>query len=332
MQEAVPSLTSAGGVASNDAEVTPDRRKKSFGRVALVVKIIISGGLIVFLMMRHAPHTDDIKRFELAPFIAALVVIGIQLLLNAMRWRILLKHCAENQKTYWRQFKIYYASVFFAQILPSIGSDIVRALYYRKLGASLGRVSVSILLDRGIAIAALLLLVLMSLPFLAHFDGRSPFFWSIAVLSGGALAAAYIGCALVKIMQSLPIWRRLPAPVCVLAADITWVLTSHIALTRVVPLSIIVHLMSVVALMLVALSFHVPMSLASALTVGPAYLVAQVIPISIGGWGVREAAAVVLFAAVGIPAASAMLISVAFGVIILIASLPGALSWLLLRD
>jgi hypothetical protein len=53
------------------------------------------------------------------------------------------------------------------------------------------------------------------------------------------------------------------------------------------------------------------------------------VPISIGGWGLRELAVVSLLGAHGVPAERALLFSVCFGLALLIGSLPGALAWLL---
>ena len=68
------------------------------------------------------------------------------------------------------------------------------------------------------------------------------------------------------------------------------------------------------------------------LAIGPVFVLAQVLPISIGGWGVREAAAITLFPMTGIDATSALLVSIMFGILIFLATLPGVLFWLTLRD
>jgi len=53
-------------------------------------------------------------------------------------------------------------------------------------------------------------------------------------------------------------------------------------------------------------------------------LLAMLVPISIAGWGVREGVAAVLWATVGLPAVEGAAISAAYGLVILISSLPGA--------
>ena len=53
-------------------------------------------------------------------------------------------------------------------------------------------------------------------------------------------------------------------------------------------------------------------------------LLAMTIPLSIGGWGPREGAAAWLFTMAGLSAAQGVSTSVVYGVLSLVASLPGA--------
>jgi hypothetical protein len=54
-----------------------------------------------------------------------------------------------------------------------------------------------------------------------------------------------------------------------------------------------------------------------------------IVPISIGGWGLRELAVISLLAGYGVAPERALLFSVCFGLALAIGSLPGALVWLL---
>jgi glycosyltransferase 2 family protein len=51
------------------------------------------------------------------------------------------------------------------------------------------------------------------------------------------------------------------------------------------------------------------------------------IPVSIGGWGVRELAVTSLLGSHGVPLERALFFSVCFGLTLLIAALPGAIVW-----
>jgi uncharacterized membrane protein YbhN (UPF0104 family) len=54
----------------------------------------------------------------------------------------------------------------------------------------------------------------------------------------------------------------------------------------------------------------------------------QLVPISLAGWGIREAGMVVILAGFGVPAEAALAISVLMGLLLLAIGLPGGLIWL----
>jgi hypothetical protein len=54
-----------------------------------------------------------------------------------------------------------------------------------------------------------------------------------------------------------------------------------------------------------------------------------VIPVSIGGWGLREMGVISLLQLQGVPVEQALVLSVSFGVVTFLASMPGAIAWLL---
>ena len=56
----------------------------------------------------------------------------------------------------------------------------------------------------------------------------------------------------------------------------------------------------------------------------PPVLLSMLIPLSVGGWGLREGAAAGLWSAAGLGAADGVAISVAYGLVVLLGTLPGA--------
>ncbi|MFC3227185.1 lysylphosphatidylglycerol synthase domain-containing protein, partial [Marinibaculum pumilum] len=68
------------------------------------------------------------------------------------------------------------------------------------------------------------------------------------------------------------------------------------------------------------------------LLVVPPLILASVLPISIGGWGVREVAALSLLTAVGANETQAVAISVLLGLVSLLVALPGLPLWILGRE
>ena len=61
------------------------------------------------------------------------------------------------------------------------------------------------------------------------------------------------------------------------------------------------------------------------LLIVPAVLLSMAIPVTVAGWGIREAAAAGLFSLAGFSAADGVAASVAYGLAILTGSLPGLL-------
>ncbi len=74
-----------------------------------------------------------------------------------------------------------------------------------------------------------------------------------------------------------------------------------------------------------AAALSAPISAYQTLALIPPILVSMTLPISYGGWGPREATAVALFTMAGLPGSDALTISIVYGAIALVSSLPGAL-------
>ena len=93
-------------------------------------------------------------------------------------------------------------------------------------------------------------------------------------------------------------------------------------------LSILTVGLAVFAFKLVGDSLGVPLSFVTWLAIVPPVSLIQLAPVSLAGWGVREAAMVVVLAGFGVPAAAALAISVLMGLALIVLGLPGGLIWL----
>ncbi len=74
---------------------------------------------------------------------------------------------------------------------------------------------------------------------------------------------------------------------------------------------------------------HVGLSIGQTFLVAPMLLGAKIIPLAVAGWGAREAAAAALFVALGTDASTGVAVSVTFGIVGLLSSLPGLVVLLL---
>ena len=94
-----------------------------------------------------------------------------------------------------------------------------------------------------------------------------------------------------------------------------------------IALSVVIHLTVATAVWLLARSMQIPLELVHSLLLMPVILFVSAIPISIAGWGVREGTSVLVFGMVGMPAESAISLSLSFGLVMLVTGLPGGVVW-----
>jgi glycosyltransferase 2 family protein len=95
-------------------------------------------------------------------------------------------------------------------------------------------------------------------------------------------------------------------------------------------MSIAGHAISVLIFQLLADAYGLGIPLSTTLIVFPAALLMSILPISFGGWGVREASVVYGLSLYGIPEHDALLASLLFGTFQLVAAIPsvvGFFSW-----
>jgi uncharacterized membrane protein YbhN (UPF0104 family) len=121
-----------------------------------------------------------------------------------------------------------------------------------------------------------------------------------------------------------PILHRLPERFVVMARE-SWKMLKHWAgsarlVVSLVGLGLAYQVLAVIALILVGKTLGVDLAFALAATCAAIVIVATLIPVSIGGLGIREGGFVLLLAEVGIDAADATLISLLSAAVVLVAS------------
>ena len=97
-------------------------------------------------------------------------------------------------------------------------------------------------------------------------------------------------------------------------------------------LAVATQLLNVLVFWMLGQSLGLPTFLQQWFIVAPTVLLVSMLPISIGGWGVREGALVVALHGFGISAEDALLPSVLFGLCAVLATLPGGILWVINRD
>ena len=249
-----------------------------------------------------------------------LLAMGIsvpQVALSAYRWRVTAGRLGIHLP-----FKValreYYLATFLNQVLPGgVLGDVSRA--WRHARVHTGPVIRTVILERASGQAVMVAAAVLSLLALPRIFGIDPrLAMGAAVLASGAI---FVGLLHARRRQAHTaeglvdsVWRDVHSAL--LAPD---VVVTQLAVSALVVGSYIATY--VVAARAVGVSTP---TLTLVPLVAPV-LMSMLIPASIAGWGVREATAAGLWSVVGLTAEDGVAISAAYGILVLLSSLPGAL-------
>jgi uncharacterized protein (TIRG00374 family) len=275
-----------------------------------------------------------------APFaLCVLVTLGLSMLVS-LRWQLILARMG-NPLSAAECFRVVMIGQFFNQILPSgMGGDAVRVWLLGRRGARLRTAFLSVAADRIFALGAVVLCMFAAFPLLLH----GPAAWPVALLTlagmAGILSLLRIDHIFALGARLLP--RRLSAaaetPLGRGIAVLRGVGTTLRLILRAWPEAAVVAGISVFTqlafggvVFFIARSLHVPIGLLTVIALFPPALLLSMVPVSLGGWGVREAALVWLLGTAHVPQDAALAISVLFGLVTMAAGLPGGVLWLFER-
>jgi len=305
--------------------------------LALALKFLVSGLLIWFLVSKIdvAAAKARIVEIDAAMLFAAIGVILVQMAIGGARWETVLRAIVAPLG-YARAILFFYIGTFFSQVLPSsVGGDAVRMYKAYRVGLGLKGAVNGVLLERAVTVVALVILVIATQPWFVPHIGRQR--WMTQMLPALALvtAATVGGLAFLMVLdrlpQSLRRWR-LVRGLGHLAVDARRVFLSAKHLPRVIAWGLITHVNISFAVLLLATGLKLEISWLDCLVLVPPVLLVTTLPISIAGWGVREAAMVVAFGLVGVPDDGALVLGFMMGVIGIVVGVPGGILWALSRD
>jgi uncharacterized membrane protein YbhN (UPF0104 family) len=294
------------------------------------IKIVISAALL-YLALRKANFSDLASRIDVASLGwigLAIAATFLQIFIAVLRWRIVSAACGAPLTT--RQAMRYnLIGAFFNQTLPSsIGGDAVRLWLVARAGAGWRAATYSIFVDRAIGLIALAIMIVASLPWSYHLIA-DPYGRSALLLLDFAALAGGIGFLILGKLR----WPWLK----------TWWGTHHIYACAVIAnrvvfsrergiaiaaLSIFVHVLAVVIAWCVVQSIAAPVGFGQIFQLIPPIMLITMLPISIAGWGVREATMALAFGYAGLMTNEGINVSLLFGAVSFIVGAFGGLVWI----
>ncbi len=264
----------------------------------------------------------------------AALMLFLERMLAVWKWWLLIR-ARRLPVGYWSLFGINYAGSFLGMFIPSsVSADVVRGFSLARASADPPAAAASIVVDRSADLISLFLVTALALGF-APRNAEIP----VKILAGGlAVLLIAVAGAVTVIMQRGTTQRleqclrrvlrnrRLADPAvawlhaCLIFRETPGWMTLNLAV------SCVVQGMRILGFFVLACAFLVvPPPLLPFFLFYPLVIMAIMLPVSLGGIGMRENAFVALFSAAGFMTVSdAFAVSFTMTVLVAITSLPGA--------
>ena len=292
------------------------------------VRLAISVALVSWVCRRI--DGPDFARQFLAQspswLLAAALVVLVQIGMAALRWRQILLGLGVEVRAGPILSVTYIASFFNCWLLGTVGGDAARAILAPAREQGRTAIVHSVLLDRILALAGMGLGILP----LAVLN-LGPFARSLPLLTSLVVSAVPLaGLAAIAPAISLVGARRIPFSGLLLGLSESW--WQLCRAWRRLAAALVIAALGGVAMSATAWCLgraeHLDATFIDFLILMPPVLLLAALPISVGGWGVRENAMISALASAGVGASAAMVLSVQMGALAAVVSLPAGGLWL----
>lgn len=316
------------------------------GRLRTWLPPLAGAAILALLLSRLGTSavTEGLTRVTPAAVFAALALGAFTTVLSAWRWRLVARALGLGLPL-GRAVADYYGALFLNSVLPGgIVGDVDRAVRHGRGNGDLGRGVWAVVLERTagqfvlLAVAAVVLTAFPS-PVADHARRALTGPWTAAVLAVGCGATALVVALRARAAARADGRPAAPAGThgavratsAAPATPATPALADRRALygrrtaPAVLGVSVAVLAGHLVLFWLAARVSGVTAPFAVLLPLMVLALLAMSVPLNIGGWGPREGVTAWAFGAAGLGAAQGLTVSVLYGVLAVVAALPGAL-------
>jgi uncharacterized membrane protein YbhN (UPF0104 family) len=302
--------------------------------VLMAVKLVVSVALLALLFSRIdvARLWTSVRRASVPWMLVALSVYLLNVLAATWRWHLLL--AAQDVQVRGRTLLgSFLVALFFNNFLPSnIGGDVVRISDTARAARSKTLAATVVLVDRGIGLMGLVLVAAMGAT-IAESSRHvttpiwpswlwAAFLFGAAAAAPAVLAPAGFGRLLQPLTVVHPEW--VGGRIQKLTAVLGRFRDRPSALAACFGGAIVVQATIVVFYVIVAYALHLNLAFLDLAVIVPMSFVVQMLPLSVNGFGVREATFALYFQRVGQPLESALLVSLVPTALIMLFSLGGA--------
>src|SRR5580765_6881630 len=310
-------------------ESSPTRRY-----LVLALKLSVSVILLVVLFSRIdvAQLWQTAKEASVPWLLVAITIFALSTVVAAWRWNLLLK-AQHIEITLGSLLGSFLVATYFNNFLPSnIGGDVIRISDTARHTNSKTLATTVVLMDRILGLIALVFVAALGATAIGRLHHAAAPIWPVWLWAGflaGAAAttpAVFAPAGFGKLLRPLTVFH--PEWVGTRIETLTGALARFrdqpSALARCFGGALFVQATMVVFYFAVADALHLDVSFSDLAVVVPISFVVQMLPVSVNGFGVREATFSFYFTRIGQPIESALLVSLVAQALVILFSLTGA--------
>jgi uncharacterized protein (TIRG00374 family) len=303
---------------------------------SFAARLIVTAAILAYLLSGiNMEHTGEVLlRVDPHWFLATLGLVALDRVIMALRWLLLLRSAGVDVSA-GQTIRMFLVSSFVGSFLPAgVGGDVSRA-YTMASHSSQGSQSVaSVGVDRVLGQMALALLGAAGIEGWARHLGPA-LHWQLSVTACAIAATSLAVLWMDRVVRlALPVrWRdtKLGSRLGRLGAAVGEYRRQPGTLAIVFALSVGVQLLRVLQGYFLGRGLGIDIEFSYYLVIMPIILLVLLLPVSVSGFGLPQAAIVWLFRPVGVPDVESFALSTLLIVIGLLGNLPGALLYAVRR-
>jgi glycosyltransferase 2 family protein len=313
------------------ASALPSPRGFSRKKAALVaIKAAVTLGCLWYVarQVEFAKITAVAGTLDIGWLGLAELVVMLQIPLVALRWNEILAALAARRQRITAMIAVTAIGQFFTQVLPNVVGDGMRAWLLARLGSGWRNAVTSVVIDRGVGVGLMIALACGILLLPSALTALAGYRDAVLAVYGAMLMAGLIGLLLVPLLVPILERWRYTREIGTFAAAARRVLIGPRS-PAILAIACLVHALTILIVWSLGRAQGLALPVADAAVLFTVMVGISIIPVSVGGWGLRELAVVSVLGDHGIAPERALLFSVCFGLVFVVGSLPGALAWLL---
>jgi glycosyltransferase 2 family protein len=300
----------------------------------LLLKILGSAALMLFALRKADFHTL-VARLDLGGlgWIALAVLVALlQVGLSGLRWREIAAECGLSL-TARQAVRFTLIGAFFNQTLPSsIGGDAMRIWLIRSGSTCWRPATYSVIVDRAIGLIVLAVVVLATLPWSIRLIGDVHGRYALLLIDFAALIGGALFLAIGRLgwgwLQTH--WQSKDLSACSVIAN--RLIFSTRRGPTVAALSLSIHALTTVVAWCAVRSIQAPVSFFEVFELILPVILVTAVPISIAGWGLREASMGLAFGYAGLLTGEGVSVSLLFGAVTFLVGALGGLAWIAIPE